>query len=70
MRIKVVVSALIILLSSCSNFDIAEKKEKPIEYKYGYINSSIQFCDDFRQYIDKELTTDDRSITKNKYLDN
>ena len=36
MRIKVVVSALIILLSSCSNFDIAEKKEKPIEYKYGY----------------------------------
>ena len=25
-----------ILLSSCSNFDIAEKKEKPIEYKYGY----------------------------------
>ena len=36
MRIKVLVSALIILLSSCSNFDIAEKKEKPIEYKYGY----------------------------------
>ena len=36
MRIKVVVSALIILLSSCSNFDIVEKKEKPIEYKYGY----------------------------------
>ena len=36
MRIKVVVSALSILLSSCSNFDIAEKKEKPIEYKYGY----------------------------------
>ena len=36
MRIKVVVSALIILLSSCSNFDIAEKKEKPVEYKYGY----------------------------------
>ena len=36
MRIKVIVSALIILLSSCSNFDIAEKKEKPIEYKYGY----------------------------------
>ena len=36
MRIKVVVSVLSILLSSCSNFDIAEKKEKPIEYKYGY----------------------------------
>ena len=36
MRIKVLVSALIILLSSCSNFDIGEKKEKPIEYKYGY----------------------------------
>ena len=36
MRIKVVVSILSILLSSCSNFDIAEKKEKPIEYKYGY----------------------------------
>ena len=36
MRIKVIISALIILLSSCSNFDIAEKKEKPIEYKYGY----------------------------------
>ena len=36
MRIKVIVSALIILLSSCSNFDIVEKKEKPIEYKYGY----------------------------------
>ena len=36
MRIKVVVSVLSILLSSCSNFDIVEKKEKPIEYKYGY----------------------------------
>ena len=36
MRIKVVVSVLSILLSSCSNFDIAEKKEEPIEYKYGY----------------------------------
>ena len=36
MRVKVVVSVLSILLSSCSNFDIAEKKEKPIEYKYGY----------------------------------
>ena len=36
MRIKVAVSVLSILLSSCSNFDIAEKKEKPIEYKYGY----------------------------------
>ena len=36
MRIKVVVSVLSILLSSCSNFDIAEKKEKPVEYKYGY----------------------------------
>ena len=36
MRIKVLVSVLSILLSSCSNFDIAEKKEKPIEYKYGY----------------------------------
>ena len=36
MRIKVVVSVLSILLASCSNFDIAEKKEKPIEYKYGY----------------------------------
>jgi len=36
MRIKVVVSVLSILLSACSNFDIAEKKEKPIEYKYGY----------------------------------
>ena len=36
MRIKVVVSVLSILLISCSNFDIAEKKEKPIEYKYGY----------------------------------
>ena len=36
MRIKVVVFILSILLSSCSNFDIAEKKEKPIEYKYGY----------------------------------
>ena len=36
MRIKIVVSVLSILLSSCSNFDIAEKKEKPIEYKYGY----------------------------------
>ena len=36
MRIKVIISALIILLSSCSKFDIAEKKEKPIEYKYGY----------------------------------
>ena len=36
MRIKVVVSVLSILLSSSSNFDIAEKKEKPIEYKYGY----------------------------------
>ncbi len=36
MRIKVVVYALIILLSSCSNLDIPEKKEKPIEYKYGY----------------------------------
>ena len=36
MRIKVVVSVLSILLSSCSGFDIAEKKEKPIEYKYGY----------------------------------
>ena len=36
MKIKVLVSVLIILLSSCSNYDIAEKKEKPIEYKYGY----------------------------------
>ena len=36
MKIKVVVSVLSILLASCSNFDIAEKKEKPIEYKYGY----------------------------------
>ena len=36
MRIKVAVTVLSILLSSCSNFDIAEKKEKPIEYKYGY----------------------------------
>ena len=36
MRVKVVVSVLSILLSSCSNFDIVEKKEKPIEYKYGY----------------------------------
>jgi len=36
MRIKVAVSVLSILLSSCSNFDIAEKKEKPREYKYGY----------------------------------
>ena len=36
MKIKVFVPVLIILLSSCSNFDIAEKKEKPIEYKYGY----------------------------------
>ena len=36
MKIKVVVSFLSILLGSCSNFDIAEKKEKPIEYKYGY----------------------------------
>ena len=36
MRIKVLVSVLSILLSSCSNFDIAEKKEEPIEYKYGY----------------------------------
>ena len=36
MKIKVVVSVLGILLSSCSNFDIAEKKEKPVEYKYGY----------------------------------
>ena len=36
MKIKVLVSVLIILLSSCSNYDVAEKKEKPIEYKYGY----------------------------------
>ncbi len=36
MKIKVFITVLIILLSSCSNFDIAEKKEKPIEYKYGY----------------------------------
>ena len=36
MKIKVFIPVLIILLSSCSNFDIAEKKEKPIEYKYGY----------------------------------
>ncbi len=36
MRIKVVVSVLSILLNSCSNFDIEEKKEKPIEYRYGY----------------------------------
>jgi len=36
MKIKVLVSVLIILLSSCSNYDIAEKKEKPTEYKYGY----------------------------------
>ncbi len=36
MKIKVLVSVLIILLSSCSNYDIGEKKEKAIEYKYGY----------------------------------
>ena len=36
MKIKFLVSILIILLSSCSNYDIGEKKEKAIEYKYGY----------------------------------
>ncbi len=36
MKIKVLVSILIILLSSCSNYDIGEKKEKAIEYQYGY----------------------------------
>ena len=36
MKSKVFVSLLIILLNSCSNYDLTGEKEKTIEYKYGY----------------------------------
>ena len=36
MKSKVFVSLLIILLNSCSNYDLKVEKEKTIEYKYGY----------------------------------
>ncbi|MBC8296096.1 MAG: peptidoglycan DD-metalloendopeptidase family protein [Pelagibacterales bacterium] len=43
MKRKVFVSLLIILLSSCSNYDLAEEKEKVIQYKYGYNQNQYLF---------------------------
>jgi murein DD-endopeptidase MepM/ murein hydrolase activator NlpD len=33
---KILITALIILLSSCSNYDVEKENPKTIEYKYGY----------------------------------
>jgi murein DD-endopeptidase MepM/ murein hydrolase activator NlpD len=35
-KIKILITALIILLSSCSNYDVEKENQKTIEYKYGY----------------------------------
>ena len=36
MKSKILITALLILLSSCSNYDVEKEKPKTIEYKYGY----------------------------------
>ena len=36
MKSKILITALIILLSSCSNYDVEKENPKTIEYKYGY----------------------------------
>ena len=36
MKIKILITALIILLSSCSNYDVEKENPKTTEYKYGY----------------------------------
>jgi len=33
---KILITALIILLSSCSNYDVEKENQKTVEYKYGY----------------------------------
>ncbi len=43
MRIQALVFIVSILLSSCSSFDIKEKEEKTIEYKYGYDKDQFIF---------------------------
>ena len=43
MKSKVFVSLLIILLNSCSNYDLTGEKEKTIEYKYGYNKDQYVF---------------------------
>ncbi|MEC7879796.1 MAG: peptidoglycan DD-metalloendopeptidase family protein [Bacteroidota bacterium] len=36
MKSKILITALIILLSSCSNYDVEKENQKTVEYKYGY----------------------------------
>lgn len=36
MKSKILITTLIILLSSCSNYDVETENSKIIEYKYGY----------------------------------
>ena len=36
MKSKILITALLILLSSCSNYDVEKENQKTVEYKYGY----------------------------------
>ena len=36
MKSKILITALIILLGSCSNYDVEKENQKTVEYKYGY----------------------------------
>ena len=36
MKSKILITTLIILLSSCSNYDVEKENQKTVEYKYGY----------------------------------
>ena len=36
MKSKILITAVIILLSSCSNYDVEKENQKTVEYKYGY----------------------------------